>query len=59
MACIRAVRNRNANGNDRHPSNSTTVASDLLTCRSRPKTETGSPELRKAIGSSQPSSVVP
>ncbi len=59
MAWIRAVRKRKANGNERQPSNSTTVASDLLTCRSRPNTEIGSPELRKAIGSSQPSSEVP
>ena len=31
----------------------------MLTCRSMPNSDTGSAELRNAIGSSQPSSVVP
>ena len=59
MACIRAVMKRKANGKERQPSKSTTVNSDMLTCRSIPNGEIGSDELRKAIGSSQPSSEVP
>ena len=59
MACSRAVMNRNAKGNERHPSNSTTVSREVLTCRSMPNGDTGEAELRNAIGSFQPSSVVP
>ena len=46
-ACRRAVRNRNANGNERHASNAMTVNS------------AAGRWLRNAIGSSHPSSCVP
>jgi hypothetical protein len=59
IAWMRAVRKRKAKGNERQPSKRITVSSDLLTCRSMPNTVTGSPELRNAMGSSQPSRVVP
>jgi hypothetical protein len=54
------VRNRNANGNDRHASKAITVSSAVGTPNVSPKTDTSLLRWdRKAIGSSQPSSWVP
>ena len=55
---MRAVRKRKAKGNDRQASNITTLNSAVLTCRSMPKIERFSEELKNAIGSLTPSNVV-
>ena len=51
IAWMRAVRKRKAKGNDRQASNITTLNSAVLTCRSMPKIDRFSEELRNAIGS--------
>jgi len=60
MAPSRAVMNKNAKGNERHASKAITDSSAVGTGRVMPKRDRSSlRELKKAIGSFQPSSLVP